>query len=166
MKASPNYRHAVYAGSFDPVTYGHTAIIERAARLYDRVTVAIGVNPAKTSLFTPEERLTMLRDALAGCDNVDVESFSGLLINYCRGLGAGVLVRGLRLLTDFEYEFQLGLANRDLEPDIETVFMFTESEHVYISSSLVKEIAMNGGDYSRYVPPGVLKALRSKYPQP
>lgn len=164
VKASPNYRHAVYAGSFDPVTYGHTAIIERAARLYDRVTVAIGVNPAKQSLFTTEERLEMLRDALSSVDNIDVQSFSGLLIDFCRGLGAGVLVRGLRLLTDFEYEFQLGLANRDLEPSVETVFMFTESEHVYISSSLVKEIAMNGGDFSRYVPPVVYAALSAKYP--
>lgn len=158
-----DYRHAVYAGSFDPVTYGHTAIIERAARLYDRVTVAIGVNPQKSGLFTVDERLEMLGDALAGLTNVDVQSFQGLLIDYCTSLGAGVIVRGLRLLTDFEYEFQLGLANRDLAPNVETVFLFTESEHVYISSSLVKEIAQNGGDCSRYVPPTVHTALKSKY---
>ena len=159
-----DYRHAVYAGSFDPVTYGHTAIIERAARLYDKVTVAIGVNPAKSSLFSVDERLQMLADALAGLDNIEVESFQGLLIDFCRRIGAGVIVRGLRLLTDFEYEFQLGLANRDLAPNVETVFMFTESEHVYISSSLVKEIAQNGGDYARYVPPGVVAAFRAKSP--
>jgi pantetheine-phosphate adenylyltransferase len=157
-----DYRHAVYAGSFDPVTLGHTAIIERAARLYQTVTVAIGVNPSKRGLFTFDERRTMLTGALAHLGNVSVSSFEGLLIQFCRSIGAGVIVRGLRLLTDFEYEFQLGLANRDLAPDIETVFMFTTSEHVYISSSLVKEIAQNGGDFSRYVPSGVAAALRSK----
>lgn len=158
-----NYRHAVYAGSFDPVTLGHTAIIDRACRLYDRVTVAIGVNPKKVGLFTPQERTELLREALAGQPNVEVASFEGLLIDYCRAQNAGVLVRGLRLLTDFEYEFQLGLANRDLAPDIETVFMLTESEHVYISSSLVKEIAQNGGDFARYVPAPVAAALPAKF---
>jgi pantetheine-phosphate adenylyltransferase len=162
----PDYRHAVYAGSFDPVTLGHTAIIERAARLYDRVTVAIGVNAAKRSLFTLEERVGMLTEALATLRNVHVESFEGLLIDYCQRVGAGVVVRGLRLLTDFEYEFQLGLANRDLAPAVETVFMLTESEHVYVSSSLVKEIAQNGGDFSRYVPEPVKAALRAKLPVP
>jgi len=158
-----DYRHAVYAGSFDPVTYGHTAIIERAARLYDRVTVAIGVNPKKQGLFSIEERLKLLEESLAHLSNVEVASFDGLLIEYCRRIEAGVVVRGLRLLTDFEYEFQLGLANRDLAPAIETVFMLTESEHVYISSSLVKEIAQNGGDFGRYVPPPVARVLAGKF---
>lgn len=158
-----DYRHAVYAGSFDPVTLGHTAIIERAARLYRKVTVAVGVNVNKAGLFTFEERKDLLEKALAHLDNVVVERFDGLLIEYCRSIGAGVIVRGLRLLTDFEYEFQLGLANRDLAPEIETVFMFTESEHVYISSSLVKEIAQNGGDFTAYVPKAVAAAVRAKY---
>lgn len=157
------YRHAVYAGSFDPVTYGHTAIIERAARLCGKVTVGVGVNPKKQGLFTTEERVRLLEESLAHLPNVEVASFEGLLIDYCRKIGAGVVVRGLRLLTDFEYEFQLGLANRDLAPDIETIFMLTESEHVYISSSLVKEIAQNGGDFARYVPPAVAEVLASKF---
>lgn len=158
-----DYRHAVYAGSFDPVTLGHTAIIQRACRLYDKVTVAIGENPKKTGLFTVEERKALLRDALSDKAPVEVDSFSGLLIDYCSRVGAGVIVRGLRLMTDFELEFQLGLANRDLAPDLETVFVLTEHEHVYISSSLVKEIASNGGDFTQYVPKAVTKALRAKY---
>lgn len=158
-----NYRHAVYAGSFDPVTYGHTAIIERAARLFTTVTVAIGANPNKHGLFTVDERLGLLRDALGESPNVKFESFEGLLIHYCQRIGAGVIVRGMRLLTDFEYEFQLGLANRDLASEVETVYLFTEAEHVYISSSLVKEIAMNGGDASMYVPPPVWAALQERF---
>jgi len=159
-----DYRHAVYAGSFDPVTFGHTAIIQRASRLYRDVTVAVGINPNKKGTFTFEERKELLEAALVGVGNAKVERFDGLLIDYCRSIGAGVIVRGLRVLTDFEYEFQLGLANRDLAPDIETVFMFTESAHVYISSSLVKEIAMNGGDFTRYVPAPVVAALKAKFP--
>lgn len=160
---SADYGHAVYAGSFDPVTLGHTGIIERAARLYRQVTVAIGVNPAKKGIFTTAERVAMLESALVGLPNVKVAAFEGLLIEFCRSVGAGVIVRGLRLLTDFEYEFQLGLANRDLAPELETVFMMTKAEHVYVSSSLVKQIAENGGDFSRYVPPGVVNALRGRY---
>jgi len=158
-----DYRHAVYAGSFDPVTLGHTAIIERAARLFSTVTVAIGANPNKQGLFTVDERLDLLRTAVGSLPNVQFEAFEGLLIHYCQRVGAGVIVRGMRLLTDFEYEFQLGLANRDLASEVETVYLFTESEHVYISSSLVKEIAMNGGDASRYVPPAVWTALRARF---
>lgn len=154
--------HAVYAGSFDPVTLGHTSIIERAAHLYRKVTVAIGANPNKKSMFSVEERQELLTRSLLDLNNVVVESFSGLLIHYCQSIGAGVIVRGMRLLTDFEYEFQLGLANRDLAPDIETVYLFTESEHVYISSSLVKEITLNGGDASRYVPTPVWTALLAR----
>ena len=158
----PDYRHAVYAGSFDPVTLGHTAIIERSARLYDRVTVAVGANPSKSGLFTIEERRDLIERSQIRA-NVSVVTFSGLLIAFTQRIGAGVLVRGLRMVMDFEHEFQLGLGNRDLAPEIETVFMLTESEHVYVSSSLVKEIAQNGGDCSRYVPPAVLEALGKKY---
>lgn len=153
-------RHAVYAGTFDPVTLGHTAIIERASRLYERVTVAIGVNPSKQTLFNSDQRKDLLERSLQDLPNITVESFEGLLIQFCQRIGAGVIVRGMRLLTDFEYEFQLGLANRDLAPEVETVYLFTEAEHVYVSSSLVKEIAANGGDASRYVPPAVWEALR------
>lgn len=156
-----DYRHAVYAGSFDPITYGHTAIIDRAARLFDRITVAIGANPTKASTFSVEERRAII-EASIGHENVTVRSFEGLLIQFCQEIGAGVIVRGMRLLTDFEYEFQLGLANRDLAEDVESVYIFTESEYVYVSSSLVKEIASNGGDASRYLPPAAWAALSEK----
>ncbi|MEO1229604.1 MAG: pantetheine-phosphate adenylyltransferase [Myxococcota bacterium] len=161
-----SYKHAVYAGSFDPITLGHTAIVERAARLYERVTLAIGFNPKKASsaLFTVEERLELLRTSTAHLPHVEVTSFEGLLIHFCRRQGAGVIVRGLRVLTDFEYEFQLALANRDLEPQVETTFLVTEHSHVYISSSLVKEIAMNGGDLHQYVSDPVAEALKRKFP--
>lgn len=160
-----NYGHAVYAGSFDPITLGHTAIVERAARLYGKVTVAVGFNPKKasSSLFSIEERLELIRASVGHLPHVHVEAFSGLLIDYCRNLGAGVIVRGLRVLTDFEYEFQLALANRDLAPGVETTFLVTEHSHVYISSSLVKEIAANGGDAQRYVSEQVARALVAKY---
>jgi len=158
-----DYRHAVYAGSFDPATFGHTAIIERASRLYERVTVAVGVNPKKEGLFTPEERCRLLKESLAKLPNVEVDSFQGLLIDYCKRTEAGVIVRGLRLLTDFEYEFQLGLANREIAGEIETVFLLTEHKYVWVSSSLVKEIALNGGDVTRYVPAPMVKALTAKF---
>lgn len=158
-----DYRHAVYAGSFDPATFGHTAIIERASRLYERVTVAVGVNPKKEGLFTPEERCRLLKESLANLPNVEVDSFQGLLIDYCKRTEAGVIVRGLRLLTDFEYEFQLGLANREIAGEIETVFLLTEHKYVWVSSSLVKEIASNGGDVTRYVPAPMVKALTAKF---
>lgn len=161
-----DYAHAVYAGSFDPITYGHTAIIERASRLSHKVTVAIGVNPNKKGFFDVELRKRMITEALQHHSNVEVAHFDGLLIDFVRRIGAGVIVRGLRLMTDFEYEFQLGLANRDLAPDIETVFMLTESAHVYVSSSLVKEIASNGGDYTRYVPRSVALELSKRFPHP
>jgi pantetheine-phosphate adenylyltransferase len=159
----PDYRHAVYAGSFDPPTLGHTAVMERAARLYDRVTVAVGDNTRKQCLFSVRERETLLQEAVHHLPHVEVRSFEGLLVDFCRRSGAGVIVRGLRLLTDFEYEFQLGLANRDLAPDIETVFVLTESSHVYMSSSLVKEIARNGGAFGRYVPEAVERALAQRF---
>ncbi len=159
-----DYRHAVYAGSFDPVTLGHTAIIERSAKLFDRVTVAIGHNPAKkrTGLFSVDERVALLQQSVEGAEHVLVQPFQGLLIEFCRRLQAGVIIRGLRVLTDFEYELQLGMANRDLAPEIETVFLFTRAEHVYVSSSLVKEIAANGGDTSLYVSRHVKEALERK----
>lgn len=159
-----DYRHAVYAGSFDPITLGHTAIVERALRIYDRVTVAIGVNPNKRGLFSRDERHALIEASFSN-PRVQVVAFEGLLIDFALKIQAGVLLRGLRLLTDFEHEFQLALGNRDLNAQIETVFMMTEAEFVYVSSSLVKEIAMNGGDFSRYVPPPVRAALLEKYPK-
>lgn len=162
--AGVDYRHAVYAGSFDPITLGHTAIIERAARLYEKVTLSIGFNPKKvsSSLFSVEERLDLLRSATGHLAHVEACAFQGLLIDFCRDIGAGVIVRGLRVLTDFEYEFQLALANRDLEPRVETTFLLTEHSHVYVSSSLVKEIAANGGEVRQYVHEDVARALEAK----
>lgn len=159
-----DYRHAVYAGSFDPITLGHTAIVERALRIYDQVTVAIGVNPNKRGLFSREERQALIEASFHN-PRVKVVAFEGLLIDFAKSVQAGVLLRGLRLLTDFEHEFQLALGNRDLDSEIETVFMMTEAEFVYVSSSLVKEIAMNGGDFSKYVPQPVHAALLEKYPR-
>jgi len=158
----PDYRHAVYAGSFDPITLGHTALVERALVLYDKVTVAIGVNVHKRPLFTLEERVSLIEASLPRSDKLEVISFSGLLIELARSLDAGVILRGLRMLTDFEGEFQLALANRDLAPDVETVFLMTNKNHVYVSSSLVKEIAINGGDFRAYVPRPVAAALEAR----
>lgn len=158
-----DYGHAVYAGSFDPITLGHTSLIERASRLYNKVTVATGINVSKSALFTFDERVKLMESAVGHHDNVEVCAFEGLLVDFTRSIGAGVLLRGLRMLTDFESEFQYALANRDLSPEVETVFLMTNKEHVFVSSSLVKEIAANSGDFSRYVPAAVLAALRSKY---
>ncbi|MBI2374701.1 MAG: pantetheine-phosphate adenylyltransferase [Deltaproteobacteria bacterium] len=157
-----NLHHACYAGSFDPVTLGHTSIVERAARIYERVTVAIGVNPAKEGMFDRLERQSMIETCVAHLSNVDVQIFDGLLVHFARTIEAGILLRGMRLLTDFEHELQLALANRQLAPELETVFMLTASEHLHISSSLVKEIARNGGDFGRFVPPTVERAIVDK----
>ncbi|MBI4815507.1 MAG: pantetheine-phosphate adenylyltransferase [Deltaproteobacteria bacterium] len=154
--------HACYAGSFDPVTLGHTSIIERASRIYRRVTVAIGVNPAKAGLFDREERRALIEVCVAHLPNVEVQTFDGLLVTFAQRIEAGILLRGMRLLTDFEHELQLALANRQLAPELETVFMLTASEHLHISSSLVKEIAQNGGDFRRFVPAAVHQAVVAK----
>lgn len=160
-----DYGHAIYAGSFDPITLGHTAIIERAAQAYKKLTVAIGRNPSKSGLFPPEKRKELILASLGGkYSNVEIAIFSGLLVEFARESGAGILLRGLRLLTDFEHEFQLALANRKLEPRIETVFMITESEHLHVSSSLVKEIAAYGGDFGHFVSSAVRQAMLEKFP--
>ena len=158
-----DYRHAVYAGSFDPITLGHTSIIERAVRLYDRVTVAVGVNVHKTSMFTVEQRVDFIERAVGSHPGLNVVAFEGLLVDFARESGAGVILRGLRMLTDFEGEFQLALGNRDLSANIETVFLMTDSEFVYVSSSLVKEIASNGGDISRYIPAPLLADVVARF---
>jgi pantetheine-phosphate adenylyltransferase len=159
-----DYQHAVYAGSFDPITLGHTAIVERAAKLYDRITVGIARNINKSPLFSVENRVEMAQSTLAHLDNVEVKEFEGLLVDNARLIGAGIILRGLRMLTDFELEFQLALANRDLNSDIETVFLMTNQAHVFVSSSLVKEIAANHGAYERYVSASVREMLEEKFP--
>ena len=154
---------AVYPGSFDPATNGHLDVIERAARTFDRLIVAVGRNPGKSSaLFTVEERLEMLEEVCRRWENVAVDAFDGMLVAYARAQNARVVIKGLRAISDFEYEFQMALANRELAPDIETLFMMTGAEHLYLSSSLVKEIAQLGGDVGTLVPPLVERRLRER----
>lgn len=156
-------RIAVYAGSFDPATFGHLDLIERAAKLFENVIVAIGVHPTKHPLFDADERKALIEQVTEPIPNVTVDHFDGLLIQYCRQKGAGVIVRGLRITTDFEYELQIAHANADLEPKIDTVFLPTRTKHGFVSASLVREIASHGGDVSRYAPKVVCEALARKY---
>lgn len=156
-------RTAVYAGSFDPATLGHLDLIERASALFDNVIVAIGVHPTKHPLFTAEERVAILEQITSHLPNVLIDSFDGLLIDYCTQKGAGVIVRGLRVTTDFEYELQIAHANADLAPQIDTIFLPTRTRHGFVSASLVREIASHGGDVSRYAPKLVCEALTKKF---
>jgi len=154
---------AVYAGSFDPATLGHLDLIERAAALFDNVIVAIGVHPTKNPLFSAEERKELIVSIASHIPNVVVDSFDGLLIEYCASKDASVIVRGLRVTTDFEYELQIAHANADLRPEIDTVFLPTRTKHGFVSASLVREIASHGGDVSRYAPKVVCEALVKKF---
>jgi pantetheine-phosphate adenylyltransferase len=154
---------AVYPGSFDPITNGHLDIIRRAAQMFDRVIVAVAINAEKTALFSVEERRRFIADAVKGMRNVSVAEFRGLLIQYARRKRATAVVRGLRAVSDFEFEFQLALMNRKLDPGIETIFLMTKDEYTFISSRLVKEIGELGGDVSGFVPRGVERAMRRKF---
>ena len=159
-------RRAVCPGSFDPVTNGHLDVIGRAAGLFDEVVVAVGVNPSKsTRLFTAEERLGMLRQACSTWDNVRVAEFSGLLTDFCRAEGIGAIVKGLRAVSDFDYELQMAQMNASLT-EVETVFMPTSPEWSFLASSLVREIAQFGGDVSGLVPGFVHEALTRRFEQP
>ena len=153
---------AVYPGTFDPVTRGHLDIIGRGARIFERVIVAILKNPGKQPMFTLSERKAMLAAAVSGLDNVEIDSFGGLLVDYARKCGARVIVRGLRVVSDFEYEFQMALMNRNLDAAIETVFMMPREDYAYVSSGLVREVAMLGGDVGGLVPDPVAEALRQR----
>ena len=154
--------HAIYPGTFDPVTNGHMDIVQRCERLFSQVTVAIAVNRSKVPLFPLEERLDMLREAFSGMDFVRVEAFEGLLVDFARGLGAQAIIRGLRAVSDFEYELQMALMNRRLDSRIETVFLMPSEEYTYLSSSIVKAVALAGGDVAALVPPGVQKRLEAR----
>ena len=157
-------RRAVCPGSFDPVTNGHVDVITRAAALYDELVVAVLVNPGKAGLFSVEERMALLRDAVADVPNVTVDSFQGLLVDYCRAQDIPVIVKGLRAVSDFEYELQMAQMNRELA-GVETLFVPTAPQVGHLSSSLVKQIATFGGDVSRLVPKGVLDRLLAKREQ-
>ncbi|WP_163989156.1 pantetheine-phosphate adenylyltransferase [Pyxidicoccus caerfyrddinensis] len=154
---------AIYPGSFDPLTNGHLSLIQRSLKMFDRLIVAIAVNPKKTPLFTEDERRQLIQDACGNDPRVEVDAFHGLLVDYVRRRNAGVIVRGLRAVSDFEYEFQLANMNRKLAPDIETVFMMTGEDYFYISSQLVREVASFGGDVTGLVPDNVNKKLKEKF---
>lgn len=156
-------RVAVYPGSFDPVTNGHLDLIQRSTRMFDRVIVAVLVNASKSPLFGPDERVIMARDAVGGLEGVEVEAFDGLLVDYVARVGAGVVVRGLRAVSDFEYEYQMALMNRHLAPTLETVFMVPSLDTTYISASLVREVARFGGRLDELVHPVVAAALKAKF---
>ena len=154
---------AIYAGSFDPPTNGHLDLVDRASKLFPRVVVALGQHPTRSALFSVDERLQLLKRVCAPVPNVEVALFDGLLVDYARTIGARIIVRGLRAATDFEYELQIAHANADLAPDLDTVFLPTRTNYGFISASLVREIASHGGDVSRYAPPEVCAALRTKF---
>jgi pantetheine-phosphate adenylyltransferase len=159
--------HAVYVGSFDPLTLGHLDIIRRGARIFDHLTVGIGVNPDKKALFTCVERCELTKEALAETPNVDVMCFEGLAVNFVKSRGAAIMLRGVRTLTDIEGEFTMSLANRTLEPDIETVFLMSSEKYTHISSTLIKQIAQMGQDdgagrLHKFVPPPIIEPLLEK----
>jgi pantetheine-phosphate adenylyltransferase len=153
---------AVYPGSFDPATYGHLDLIERASRFFDRVVVGVLLNSAKSPLFSVEERVNILKNATRRFPNVEVRSFEGLSVNFARNNHAQVIVRGLRAVTDFEYELQMAQTNRVLAPEIDTLFLTTRLEYAYVSSTIMKEVAGFGGDLSGFAPPEITEAVMNK----
>ena len=152
----------VYPGTFDPVTYGHIDLIKRASKIFDRVIVSVAHNKSKGVLFSVSERVSMLKEAVKELKNVEVDHFDGLVVNYVKKSGSRVMIRGLRMLSDFEYEFQMALTNRKLADDIETIFMMPHEDYSYISSKLIKEAASLGADVSSFLPLNVDVALRKK----
>ncbi len=156
-------RTAIYPGSFDPLTNGHLDVVQRAAKLFDRVIVAVARNEGKKPLFSHQERLELVRQEVAGLGNVEADTFEGLLVDYVEHKQAQAIVRGLRAVSDFEFEFQLALMNRKLNERIETIFMMPKDTYTFLSSRIVKEIAHLGGDVSAFVRPNVQAALRRKF---
>jgi len=157
------HRTAVYPGTFDPITNGHIDLVARAARVFSKVVVAIAESPHKKPLLSLDERILLSRNELSGVDNVEVLGFSNLLVEFAQQIGAGVLIRGLRAVSDFEYEFQLASMNRHLAPNVETLFLTPDEEYSFISSSLVKEIARLDGDVSEFVSEEVRQAMRRRF---
>ena len=157
-----NEKIAVCPGSFDPVTKGHLDILTRASKMFDKVIAAVMINPAKIPSFDVQERMRLLRRATEGIPNLEIDCFSGLLVDFVQGKNAAVIVKGLRALSDFEYEFQMALTNRKLGPNIETVFLTTLAENMYLSSSIVKQVASFGGDISDFVPACILEEIKER----
>jgi pantetheine-phosphate adenylyltransferase len=153
---------AVYAGTFDPMTYGHLDVAARALQVFESLTIAVAEDPRKTLLFSTEERMALARSSVVDLPHVDVVPFSGLLVDWARDKGIHTLIRGLRAFSDFEYEFQMALTNRKLAPDIETLFLMPNQNFSYVSSSMVREIAALGGDVDQFVPAPVAEALKKK----
>lgn len=153
---------AIYPGSFDPVTNGHLDIIERTAKIFDKVVVAILVNSSKTPTFTTEEKIEMLKKSTAHIPNVEIEFFDGLLVNFVRKKGARVIVKGLRAISDFEYEFQMAMLNKSVDPEIETLFMMTSNKYSYLSSSIVKELGRLGASLEDLVPEVIMNKIIEK----
>lgn len=160
-----NPRIAIYPGTFDPITNGHLSIVSRALKIFDKLIVSILINPNKVSLFSREERIEMILENLEGVPNVEVDSFDGLLVDYAVKKNAQVVLRGLRALSDFEYEFQLALMNRKLNQDVQSLFLMTDYKWFYISSTIIKEAASLGGNIDGLVPPNVVRKLKEKYGQ-
>jgi pantetheine-phosphate adenylyltransferase len=153
-------RHCIYPGTFDPMTYGHLDVLTRAARMFDQVTIAVAHNPGKGPLFTPEQRVAMIEPNLRDLPNVKVTFFGGLLVEFAMEQKATAIIRGLRALSDFEFEFNMALMNRHLQPAIETLFVMPNEDYSYTSSNLVKQVARYGGNVSHFVPPNVAEALQ------
>lgn len=153
---------AVYPGSFDPVTRGHLDLVERSLHLFDSITVAVAENSSKTPVFSLEERQEILREVLPQTPRVQVAAFRGLVVDFCRAHGFSAILRGLRTVADFEYEFQMALTNRHLNPEVETIFVMPSEQYSYVSSSLIKDVVRHGGDVSKFLPPAVETRLRQR----
>src|SRR5262245_2169140 len=162
MKASSAPQSAVYTGVFDPVHFGHLDVIRRGSRLFQRLVVGVGNNPDKKSFFTLEERVQLVQEVAAACSNVEVVPLSGLAVHFVRQAGARIILRGLRTLSDMEYEFAMSLTNLALDPQIETVFLMAKEEFSHISSTLIRQIASLGGELHKFVPPPVEAALKAR----
>lgn len=158
----PKSTTAVYPGSFDPITNGHVDVLERAARVFGRLIVMVATNVQKDALFSVEERLSMIREAVGRLGNVEVDAYGGLLVDYCRRRGASVIVRGLRAVSDFEFEFQMALMNRKLAPGVETFFLMPDEAYTYLSSRIIREMARLGGDIRPFVPESVVPRVMER----
>lgn len=163
---SDEKRYAIYPGTFDPITYGHLDIIQRATPLFDKVFVTLALNSDKNPLFSTAERLEMIRESVKGINGVEVTDFNGLLVSFAQTIGAKAIIRGLRAVSDFEYEFQIALMNRKLWQGIDTVFLMPDVKYTYLSSSIVREIARHGGNVDCFVTPDVADKLRARFSSP